>query len=116
MNAIRKSQATKVAQNLKSLGTAFENYLYVNNSEPSEITDLGRDIDTAHYGLSAASETGVYYVSVFTDEEADLTTVREALGSATDTVDSSATSGNPVAFGLGSGSGSIFYNFDFQVY
>jgi general secretion pathway protein G len=117
MNAIRKSQATKVAQNLKSLGTAFENYLYVNNSEPSAITDLGRDIDTENYGIKYASETGVYYVSVVTGEEADLETIQDALQSASQSAAASDSVMSYLTGGLDADpSNPIYYNFQFQVY
>ena len=70
LNAIRKSQATKVAQNMKTLASAFENAVYVNGKAPS-LAEIGRDIDTSKYGISYTESNGRYTVEVLTSEEAD---------------------------------------------
>ena len=70
LNAIRKSQATKVAQNMKTLASSFENAVYVNNSVPS-FTQLGRGIDSTKYAIYYTETNGTYKVAVVTSEEAD---------------------------------------------
>ena len=73
LNAIQKAQATKVGQNLKTLASAFENYVYVSGSAPARLDDIGRDIDSKMYTVYYAySETsGDYTVTVFTSEQAN---------------------------------------------
>jgi len=71
LNAIRKSQATKVAQNIKTLASAFENAIYVNDFVP-DFDQLGRDLDPNKYGLFYTESGGSYDVAVITSEEADL--------------------------------------------
>jgi len=71
LNAVKKSQATKVAQNLKTLASSFENYLYVNSKAPDDLSDLGRDIDTKEYEVYFKETTGTYNVIVVTSEKAD---------------------------------------------
>jgi general secretion pathway protein G len=73
LNAIQKAQATKVGQNLKTLASAFENYVYVSGSAPARLDDIGRDIDSKMYTVYYAySETsGDYTVTVLTSEQAN---------------------------------------------
>jgi len=79
MNAIRKSQATKVAQNIKTLASAFENYVYVNDGVPS-LSQIGRDIDDEKYSVYYYTATGgVYNVAVVTTEDAFTETVKQML-------------------------------------
>ena len=71
MNAIKKSKATQVAQNLKTLASSFENYLYVNSEAPKDLSNLGRDIDSKKYEVYFKEATGTYNVIVVTSEKAD---------------------------------------------
>lgn len=73
LNAIRKAKATQVGQNLKTLASAFENYVYVEGSVPSSLSDLGRDIDTDHYVVYYTASSGTYTVVVATDQDVDST-------------------------------------------
>ncbi len=70
LNAIKKSKATQVGQNMKTLSSAFENALYVNDEVPS-FTDLGRDIDKAKYDVVYTTSNGVYTVAVLTSDPVD---------------------------------------------
>jgi len=73
LNAIQKAKATKVGQNLKTLASAFENYVYVGGSAPASLDEIGRDIDskmyTVYYAYSQTS--GDYTVTVLTSEPAN---------------------------------------------
>lgn len=110
LNAIRKAKASKVAQNLKTLASSFENYVYVNGSPPDAITDLGRDIADA-YAVYYQENSGFYTVTVSASEDVDLETVQESLLTATDAGASSSSNK------LGNASEeNIYYNFEFQVY
>jgi len=71
LNAIRKAKATQVGQNIKTLASAFENYVYVEGSAPSNLSDLGRDIDTDHYAVYYTASSGTYTVVVGTDQTVD---------------------------------------------
>ncbi|MFW6121950.1 MAG: type II secretion system protein [Petrotogales bacterium] len=113
MNAIRKSKATKVAQNLKSMGTAFENYLYVNDEAPEELTDLGRDIDDDAYGIAWETADGSYLAIAYTNEDADIDTVKEALPNATTEDITYDEAGD---LGLSYASTYTKYSLEFQVY
>ncbi len=67
LNAIRKSKATQVAQNLKTLASAFENKLYVDGVKniPSDLASYGRDIDKSKYGLAYYGSGGDYTAVVW---------------------------------------------------
>ena len=65
LNAIRKAKATQVAQNLKTLASAFENMLYVEGRTPTTISSLARDIDDNKYGIAWAASSGTYTVVVW---------------------------------------------------
>jgi general secretion pathway protein G len=79
MNAIKKSKATKVAQNLKTLANSFMNSVMVNNEAPESLSSLGRDIDTNKYALYYNEDQGTYRVIVVTIEEVDFQEVRKLL-------------------------------------
>ena len=40
LNAVKKAKATQVAENLRNIKTAIEQYVYVEQATPSEIQDL----------------------------------------------------------------------------
>ncbi|MDI3524370.1 type II secretion system protein [Kosmotoga sp.] len=115
-NAIKKAQATKVAQNLKTLASSFENKAYVDGAAPSSISDLGRDIDTAKYGVAYTESAGDYTVVVFTTEDVDFNTVQGILKDAVSS--DPGTSGYTfLSGGLNSTTGgTVFYEFSFVVY
>jgi len=73
LNAIQKAKATKVGQNIKTLASAFENYVYVSGNVPTNLSDIGRDIDGAAYAVYYAKDetSGTYTVVVKTSEEAN---------------------------------------------
>ncbi len=79
MNAIRKSQATKVVQNMKTLASSFENYVYVNGKAPANLTDIGRDIDPNKYGIvyDESEVGGVYTVTILTVDPAEARAVAD---------------------------------------
>ena len=81
LNAIQKAKATKVGQNLKTLASAFENYVYVSGNEPKGLSDIGRDIDGASYAVyfSKHETSGTYTVVVKTSEEANDTILQGIL-------------------------------------
>jgi prepilin-type N-terminal cleavage/methylation domain-containing protein len=95
LNAIKKSKATQVAQNLKTLASAIENKAYVDgtgaigtattNTAISNLTTYARDVSeeyTATYIYSA----GTYTVTVtYTGKDVDATIVNEILKGATGT-------------------------------
>jgi len=125
LNAIRKAQATKVAQNIKTLASALENAAYVNGvsgntiSEVSTIGKLGRDIDEGNYGVWYGHVgEGKFRVSVFTKEAVDFTTSKSVLGDLTKTLPSAYLTGTtPTKLGLDTETGFNFgYNFEFIVY
>jgi len=79
MNAIRKSQATKVVQNMKTLASSFESYVYVNGKAPTKLTDIGRDIDPAKYGIvyNESEVGGAYTVTILTVDPAEASAVAD---------------------------------------
>ncbi|HPD39569.1 MAG TPA: type II secretion system protein [Mesotoga infera] len=101
LNAIKKSKATQVAQNLKTLASAIENAAYVNGADENGIkkpdsgyfTDtndiklLARDINVDHYGIAykiyTGTDAGKVDVYIRTDESVDPGIVAETLMSAT---------------------------------
>ena len=82
LNAIQKAKATQVAQNLKTLASAFENKLYVDGSAPSALVDLGRDIDVKRYGVAWEEGSGTYTVVVWALEQVKDTTLQSVLSDA----------------------------------
>ncbi|HON28943.1 MAG TPA: type II secretion system protein [Mesotoga infera] len=114
LNAIRKSQATKVGQNIKTLASAFENALYVNGDVPDSISSLGRDIDSSKYGVYYTDTNGTYTVAVITSEDVDRTTLEGVIqdietGDYTGTADQNLTGGF-------TGTSTFYYEFSFTVY
>ena len=112
LNAIKKSKATQVAQNLKTLASALENSAYVNGITPSneikdadgnaiEIEDLGREIDTKKYEMTyTLNNTGLVSATVtYKGHDVDADIVHEMLPLAT-----------------GSTGGTITYAITFEVY
>jgi len=100
LNAIRKSQATKVAQNIKTLAAAIENAAYVNGvdasynilrdtttalSEQGDIVYLGRDISADDYAVwyKYNSSTNLFDVAIVTDEVVDFTTAKDVVSGLT---------------------------------
>jgi len=137
LNAIRKAQATKVAQNIKTLASAIENAAYVNGIDNSDfikkstsgdltitIADLGRDIDSDNYGVWYRHEgEGRFKVSVFTKESVDFTTSKGVLGDLTTTKPSDYIKGttptNPTKLRFATNTDDdvkFGYNFEFIVY
>ncbi|MGC9322135.1 MAG: type II secretion system protein [Kosmotogaceae bacterium] len=123
MNAIRKSQATKVAQNIKTLASSFENYLYVEGSDnvPTEgqIKTLGRDIDQDAYNLAYTETTNDgFTVYVWTNEDAHYDTLKSAVSDIirdSDT-DLNLPSGAVKLGTLPVASATYYYTFTFVVY
>ena len=101
LNAIRKSKATQVAQNLKTLASAIENAAYVNgvfsagtdtgkirnasNDKPIELKDLGRDINAKEYAVYYGGASGSYTAVVAFIGEAEIALVDDVLAQATET-------------------------------
>ncbi|PNS40960.1 type II secretion system protein [Mesotoga sp. B105.6.4] len=87
LNAIQKAKATQVAQNLKTLASAFENKAYVEGatgiSGLNNLKDLARDVNDKYELYYTA--TGGVYTAVVLYNEADVNTekVIEALANAT---------------------------------
>ena len=111
LNAIKKSKATQVAQNLKTLASALENSAYVNGITPSneikdadgnaiEIGDLGRDIDKKNYQMTYTLDTGLVSATItYSGKDVDAGLINEMLPLAT-----------------GSTGGTITYAITFEVY
>ncbi len=129
LNAIKKSKATQVAQNLKTLASAIENAAYVNGvdengikkpdgtspfSGTNDITLLARDINKNTYGVWYKHlGSGQYEVAVFTTENVDYTSVKSVLENAT----SGFTMTSPTKIGLDTYSEvTAAYTFTFTVY
>ncbi len=138
LNAIKKSKATQVAQNLKTLASSIENKLYVDGSsaisEIANLGDLGRDI-AADYSLYIVDEgTGKFSVwAVYSKTDVDETIVDDVLANAkkatsavTYTLTADQTfyvinsTGNTPNTNTGSKTvvpaNSIYYDFNFNVY
>jgi len=114
MNAIRKSQATKVAQNLKTLASAFENYVYVNSGAPDDFSDLGRDINKEKYNALYETDNGAYTVTIITSESVHTPTVEEVLKGAKFETYSGDTTGT--LNGEFTGDVTIWYQYSFESY
>jgi len=133
LNAIKKSKATQVAQNLKTLASAIENAAYVNGADASGIKQpdgssyftakddiklLARDINVDHYGIAyTITDAGKVDVYIRTDESVDPRIVAETLMSATevDFEDEDLTDFEDIGSTFTSGTG-IQYTFTFNVY
>ena len=113
MNAIKKSKATQVAQNLKTLASAFENYVYVNNADPT-FDQLGRDINKEKYNVAFTKSNGGYTVTVMTSEEADIPTVLGIISNAKTSTAGTLTTGlNDTEY---TGTTKFYYQFYFESY
>jgi len=132
LNAIRKSKATQVAQNLKTLASALENAAYVNGTKSGYVknpggnaavtlAELGRDIDDSLYGIeytktsSWAFEAVVYYKGT----DVDTNMVAQVLGNATSTKDwnySGLPNENTLGIEIPDTNEGMFYTFTFSVY
>ena len=134
LNAIKKSKATQVAQNLKTLASAIENAAYVNGADASgikksdgsgyftntsDIKLLARDINVDHYGIAytitAAGKVDVY---IRTDESVDPDIVAETLMSATEVTSAIANADDYKVIGndFTTATTGIQYTFTFNVY
>ncbi len=129
LNAIKKSKATQVAQNLKTLASALENAAYVNGLKDGlvagpggtstvTIDQLGRDIDDTKYSVAYAQTGGsftavIYYIGA----DADINVVDDILPLATN---SATKPDGTYSTTLGSASytstDSIYYQITFTVY
>jgi len=136
LNAIKKSKATQVAQNLKTLASALENAAYVNGvynnivlqagttNTAIKLSDLGRDIDSEKYGVwytGTTNKPGEFEVLIFykgTDVDAKL--VNQTMPNATDTkpngFDSIAGNNQLGSTTLPDDKAGIFYTLTFSVY
>jgi len=113
LNAIKKSKATQVAQNIKTLASAFENALYVDPESVPTFDNLGRDIDSDSYGIYYTKTNGNYTVAVITSEEADET----ILESLVQNVSVGSYSGDADTYlGGYTGTAEYYYEFSFTVY
>jgi len=113
LNAIRKAKATQVAQNLKTLASAFENKLYVDGTTEitTDVSELARDVDTQNYGIAYESNTtGEYTVTVYyTGGNVDPSSVADVLSEATTETDGTAS-------GIPTGDDFIYYTIHVTVY
>ncbi|KUK89915.1 MAG: Uncharacterized protein XE05_1915 [Thermotogales bacterium 46_20] len=135
LNAIRKAQATKVAQNIKTLASALENAAYVNGvssnqimrdvsntfSGSADISYLGRDIDSGNYGVWYKYDNGKVNAVVFSKESIDTQTAKTVLEDLKDKTEVSTYmavfTGTYVTLGLTTTTDAvIYYFFEFNVY
>ena len=129
LNAIKKSKATQVAQNLKTLASALENAAYVNGLKDGlvagpggttsvTIDQLGRDIDSTKYGVAYAQTNGgftavVYYLG----SDADIGVVDDIIPLATSTAPSQPNGTYSNTLGaVYTTTGGIYYQIVFTVY
>jgi len=89
LNAIRKAKATQVAQNLKTLASAFENKIYVDGKATTDVSTLARDVDENDYAIAYESNTaGEYTVTVYyTGGDVDPSSVADVLSGVTTKTD-----------------------------
>ena len=132
LNAIRKSKATQVAQNLKTLASALENAAYVNGThssgyvmKPDEnaavtLAELGRDIDDSLYGIEYTKTTNWAFEAVVYYKGTDVDTgmVEEVLRNATSTRDWNydVPDTNKLGTSIPATGQGMFYTFTFSVY
>ena len=112
LNAIRKAKATQVAQNLKTLASAFENMLYVDGTSniTTDVSELARDVDENYKIAYESNTTGEYTVTVYyTGEDVDPSSVADVLSGATTETDGTAN-------GITTGDGYIYYTIHLTVY
>ena len=112
LNAIRKAKATQVAQNIKTLASAFENKLYVDGSVPSSLVSLGRDIDDTKYALYYTVSSGDYTAIVATNESVDSDSLTGLIDVTPGNFDESAYT----RLGGYTGTDTFYYLFGFTVY
>ncbi len=123
LNAIKKSKATQVAQNLKTLASAIENKGYVDGpsvfTSTLSMTGLARDIKSDDYGAYIVpGSSGQYTVTVFhKGTDADFTTVLGVLQGVTKGAVTTDTNGFFLSNGLTSTDGNtIKYVIQFTIY
>ena len=125
LNAIKKSKATQVAQNLKTLASALENAAYVNGlatdgaiNTISTLSNLGRDIDSTKYGVAYAQTGGsftavIYYIGA----DADINVVDDIIPLATSKAPSQPNGTYSNTLGaVYTTTGGIYYQIVFTVY
>ena len=88
LNAIRKSKATQVAQNLKTLASSIENKAYVDGKvedtldgtiNENELKQFVRDLDS-HYSAVFTHSNGIYTVTAkYSGTDVDMGLVKEML-------------------------------------
>ncbi len=128
LNAISKSKATQVAQNLKTLASAIENAAYVNGldsntgliKDVSTIDSLGRDIDDKNYAVYYTGTNGRYTATVVFQGDGDITMIQSALENAATGTFAAAAVGNALE-GTGwtdpaNTDEVIYYRIEFDVY
>ncbi len=135
LNAIKKSKATQVAQNLKTLASALENAAYVNGitsdgliagpggTTSVTIAQLGRDIDQTKYSAwyTGTENAGEFEVLVFYNGgDVDASLVNATMPSATSSnqatvLTTSTVSANKLTSATYPTDG-IFYTFKLTVY
>jgi len=112
LNAIRKAKATQVAQNLKTLASAFENMLYVDGTSniTTDVSELARDVDENYKIAYESNTTGEYTVTVYyKGGDVDPSSVADVLSGATTETDGTAS-------GIPTGDGYIYYTIHLTVY
>ena len=114
LNAIRKAKATQVGQNMKTLASAFENYVYVEGTTPSNLSDLGRDIDSTSYVVYYTVSSGTYTVVIATDETVDETALQNVVADITTSADTSTLT--PLDGSSLDSAEEFFYEFSFTAY
>ncbi|OAA29710.1 N-terminal cleavage protein [Kosmotoga arenicorallina S304] len=112
LNAIRKAKATQVAQNLKTLASAFENKLYVDGTSEvtTDVSVLARDVNASKYSIAYAESSGNYTVTIcYKGDDVNVDQVSNVLKEATSTKPGyTPTSGELT--------GTVFYTIEFNVY
>jgi len=88
INAIRAAKATKVAYNFKVLSQSVTSKIYIDNEIPSNINELGENINTENYGVAWREIDGYYEFVAFTSEDVDISTLHEKLLNVSGTVPS----------------------------
>ena len=88
LNAIRKSKATQVAQNLKTLASSIENKAYVDGKiddsldgiiDSDDLKQFVRDLDS-HYSAVFTHSNGIYTVTAkYSGTDVDMGLVKEML-------------------------------------
>ena len=121
MNAIKKAKATQVAQNLKTLASAFENGLYVSGADfltGLSIGNLGRDIKTDEYAVYYTASSGSYTANIVYKGDGDITLISGTLSEATTGTFASVSTGYNALTGTGwvDPSNVIYYQISFNVY